>query len=78
MLVFIATIAHPVQCFFILHVVKEANDDSAEEKRAEVDATDYLKEILICQETLLEAFIQKVWMVEHDIINGPYCAELSL
>ena len=57
MLIFIATISNPVKCFFILHVVEKANDDSAEEECAEIDATDDLEEILISKKTLLEALV---------------------
>ena len=60
MLVFIAAISHPIKCLFILHVVEKANNDSAEKESAQVDATDYLKEILISEETLLEALVKEV------------------
>ena len=55
---------------------EESNDHTREEVRSEIDMVDDAVDLLVCQETLIQALVQEVVVEDDDLIDGLDLLEL--
>ena len=67
-----------VENVLVFHVVEEPDDDSREEESPYVDLGDDPEQMLVCQQALLETFVEEFGVVHHDIVNRLHCPQLLL
>ena len=62
----------------VLCISEHFDQQTTEMDGAHVDAVDNLEKFLVRQQALLEALIQEVRVMVHDIVDGLACAQLGL
>ena len=60
MIYVVYTVSDTLHNLFVLHIVKETDNHTTEEKHSHIDCADDFIQVLIGEQTLLQAFVEKV------------------